>query len=225
MNRFQAKEEIKPDCRFCGYMSQSSNSPIDTPWMSSSKHSAFVSVGALIEGWSLIVPKKHIINLSSEYKSSEFWNFAAETISAVQESYGRVTIFEHGAFKAESLTGCGTGHAHLHVVPLNFSLIEAAKEFNPDMKWEECCADEITEKSQGQEYLFVSEKPQRNSTNGYICRLKHETSQFFRRVIAQKIGKPNEFDYKKFKMTEIANSSVETLTHYCWKKANSSRTA
>ncbi|MDC3802198.1 hypothetical protein QOU18_16045 [Pseudomonas aeruginosa] len=218
MNRFQAKEEFNSDCRFCGYMSQRKNDPINTPWMSSNKYSAFVSVGALVEGWSLIVPKKHVINLSSEFKNSEFWGFAAEAISAVQENYGSVSIFEHGAFRADSRTSCGTAHAHLHIVPLYFSLIEAAKEFNPEMEWEECRADEIAEKSRGQEYLFVSEDRQRDFPIGQICRLNEETSQFFRKVIAKKIGKPNEFDYKVFKMTEVANSSIKKLTDYCWKK-------
>lgn len=225
MNRFQTKNEIKVECRFCDYMSQSSNTPVDTPWMSSSKHSAFVSIGALIEGWSLIVPQIHTTNLSAEYKSPEFWSFTAEAVSAVQENYGKISIFEHGAFKSDSQTSCGTGHAHLHIVPLKFSLLEAAQEFDQDMQWEKCRADEIAAISQSREYLFVSDNFQQNATEGHICILSQETSQFFRKVIARKIGKPDEFDYKKFKMIETSNRSVETLSSHIWNITNSSRTA
>lgn len=225
MNRFQIKKEVTAECRFCDYMSHGSKNPIDTPWMSSIGHSAFVSIGALVEGWSLIVPKKHALNLSAEYKSTDFWNFTAEAISAVQEIYGKISIFEHGAFKPDSKTSCGTGHAHLHIVPLDFSLFEATVQLNTEMKWEACRAEEIAEKSQGQEYLFVTDSFQHSETEGHICILQQETSQFFRRVIAHKIGKPDEFDYKKFKMNDTSNRSIERLSGHIWKSINSSRTA
>ena len=226
MNRFHTIENKGNDCRFCGFLnSGSKNSQIDTPWMLGEQYAAFVSVGALVPGWSLIVPTDHKINLSKDYSNKYFWSFVKEAASVLQNNFGKFSIFEHGAFKAESKTSCGTGHAHLHMVPVNFSLFEAAKAFNTEMTWEKCLASEVAEKSKSSEYLFVADSFDGELTQGYICVLEEETSQFFRKVIATKLGMPEKFDYKTSKMLEVSTASVEKLSNYCWSISNKTRSA
>lgn len=226
MNRFQTTENRGNECRFCDFLSSGSKkSKIDTPWMLGEQYAAFVSIGALVPGWSLIVPTEHKVNLSEDYSNGAFWSFVKEAASIIESNYGRFSVFEHGAFTTDSKTSCGTGHAHLHMVPMSFSLFEEAKIFNNEMTWEKCFASEVAKKSKGSEYLFVADNFDGESTQGYICLLKEQTSQFFRRVIATKLGIPEMFDYKTSKMLEVSISSVEKLSDYCWSITNKTRSA
>ncbi|HFD0467400.1 TPA: hypothetical protein ACF01X_000659 [Yersinia enterocolitica] len=226
MSCFQLKDKQSKPCKFCSILSNHSrDGKINSPWLFNSKYAAMVSIGSLVPGWSLICPKEHKINLVSEYTQSEFWEFATEAVSAIEALYGKTTIFEHGAFDNQSKTGCGTWHAHLHAVPLNFSLENAVFEFAPDMSWEKCKVSDISQISNGVEYLFMSENFSGISTEGYICILKKETSQFFRRVIANELGQPDEFDYKLYAMDSISGPSAEKLTSYYEEKYKNTQVA
>jgi diadenosine tetraphosphate (Ap4A) HIT family hydrolase len=226
MNRFQTIENADNECRFCGFLkSGSKKSEVDSPWMIGEQYAAFVSIGALVPGWSLIVPKEHKINLSKDYSNTYFWQFIKEAASVIENNFGRFSIFEHGAFNFDSKTSCGTGHAHLHMVPVSFSLFDEAKAFNTEMTWEKCLVSEVAEKSKNSEYLFVADSFEGALTQGHICLLKNETSQFFRKVIATKLGIPEKFDYKTSKMLDVSMESIEKLSGYVWSASNKSRSA
>jgi diadenosine tetraphosphate (Ap4A) HIT family hydrolase len=200
-------------CRFCSHVrAKSEASNIDTPWMKDSDYAALVTVGALVPGWSLICPVGHGLNLSANYKDSAFWRFCGAAMEVVCRTYGPVTIFEHGARYDGSLTGCGTNHAHLHVVPLNFDLAIEAIRFDRTQEWERCAITEIEERSGGREYLFVSTTVNGAVTEGLLCIPSKPISQFFRRVIANRVGLGDLFDYRRYPMMEIAQSSLAQLS-------------
>ena len=75
-----------------------------------------------VGGWSLVCPVNHAVNLVGDYARGEFWRFASAAARIVEGRYGACSFFEHGAGTEESLTGCGAGHAHGHLAPLNLSL-------------------------------------------------------------------------------------------------------
>lgn len=180
--------------------------------MKDSDYAALVTVGALVPGWSLICPVDHGLNLSANYKDSAFWRFCGTAMDTVCRSYGPVTIFEHGARYDGSLTGCGTNHAHLHVVSLSFNLAVEAIRFDHARKWERCSVTEVEERSGGREYLFVSTTVSGAETEGLLCMPNEPISQFFRRVIANRVGLGDLFDYKRYPMMEIARSSLARLS-------------
>ncbi|HEN8735872.1 TPA: hypothetical protein U8207_004320 [Pseudomonas putida] len=218
MNRFQAHKGIHIECRFCGFLSGGKHMPkasmVDTPWLADGDYAAFVSIGALVPGWTLIVPKVHGINLTQDYQCAPFWRFAAQVSSTLAVKYGRFSVFEHGAYSADSATSCGTAHAHLHLVPLSFSLFDESRLFAPEMVWEECLAAEIANVSNGREYLFVADEFNGAKTRGHISFLHSEVSQFFRRVIATKLGRPAEYDYKTNAHLEVSRKSYEELREF-----------
>ncbi|WP_338513886.1 hypothetical protein VRC24_23960 [Pseudomonas poae] len=220
MNRFQLKKNIDPDCRFCGFFSGDVQARlVDTPWLSNESYAALVSIGSIVNGWSLISPKSHVLNLATEYQKKSFWNFADDVVRAVSHEYGSVTVFEHGSCSSQSLTSCGTVHAHLHVVPLAFSLVDASARYDGAVSWVKCLARDIELYSNGREYLFVSDEYRGSETAGFISILEKETSQFFRRVIADAIGEPDKFDYKNHDFLEKAEESAEVLSRYYQVKA------
>jgi len=200
------------DCRFCGYFhGRQSRKDVDRPWIRAEGYAALVSIGALVKGWTLVSPILHDLNMRTHYKNPEFWSFASEVERIVREQYGPVAVFEHGAISETSATGCGTGHAHVHFVPLNFTLSLAARKFDESRTWTECLASDVERLSDGREYLFMSDSFRQERTPGYLCVLEEGTSQFFRKVIADKLGIPDLYDYKIHSMQDIADSSVKQL--------------
>jgi diadenosine tetraphosphate (Ap4A) HIT family hydrolase len=206
------KTHTATECRFCTYMqNQSGPLEIDSPWATNKNFSAFVSVGALTQGWTLVLPQHHTLNMATEYARPDFWEFTAQVAATVAKQYGPVAVFEHGTQAATSITGCGTGHAHLHIVPLSFSLSEAVAKYDSQLSWTHCKASDIERVVDGQEYLFAADRFDSERTEGLLCILKEPTSQFFRRVIAARLGLPELYDYKRFQMLDIATISYRQL--------------
>lgn len=199
-------------CRFCRIFSdKKKGTGIDVPWLTNDNYVAMVSIGALVPGWSLVCPIEHQINLSNHYKKTEFWDFVTDVVNGIRFRYGDVRLFEHRAYTQESVTGCGTGHAHLHVVPLDFSLKNESLLYDAERKWHPCSVFDIQSMSNGQEYLFVADQFNRDQTTGLITLLDEGTSQFFRKVIADHLGLGEFFDYRRYPMLDIAEQSATQL--------------
>src|SRR4051794_17392481 len=81
---------------------------------------ALPSVGALVPGWTLVVPRRPLRNLSetSPQERTELAQIADTIAHALGMKGEHVYCFEHGSCEAGSLTGCGVDQAHLHIVPL-----------------------------------------------------------------------------------------------------------
>jgi diadenosine tetraphosphate (Ap4A) HIT family hydrolase len=207
-----AMSPIEKSCRICAAASgAAASSEYDTPWLQGADYLAFASIGALVPGWSLVFPKDHHLNLAGDFAGDAFWSFVRDVHEVVETQFGHAVVFEHGAQHENSATGCGTDHAHLHVVPLRFSLANAAKEFDDSISWRSCKASEVNNVAQGREYLFVSDIFDGADTEGHIAILESGRSQFFRKVIASKLGCPLEFDYKSHRFEAIANATARTL--------------
>jgi hypothetical protein len=170
-----------------------------------------ISKGALVPGWTLICPSTHGFSLAAHYQRREFWSFASNAEAVVRARYGDVRVFEHGAGYAGSPTGCGTDHAHLHLVPLAFDLATEAMRFDSTLAWQACRAADIAHRVAGREYLFVSDRFEGAETAGLLCLLDTPTSQFFRRVVALRLGLREFYDYRRHPMLDIARSSANEL--------------
>lgn len=187
----------EPHCRICAIASgYRALGTADRPWLEDSHYMAFTSIGALVEGWSLIAPKKHALNLLSNYADSTFCAFVEAAFDTVAKVYGRSVVFEHGGQFEGSTTNCGTSHAHLHIVPLSFSLQKSAKAFDASLDWSDCAAKDIRTQAAGREYLFVADEYRGAETSGLLCLLTEGQSQFFRRVIAENLGRSDEANYR-----------------------------
>ncbi len=212
MNSNFNSHSASDNCRFCGYLAGAQNSiEMNTPWLSSQDYGALVSVGALVPGWSLACPIQHKLNLVDEYRLPRFWSFVDNVARVLTEQYGPVSVFEHGAFSDTSSTSCGTVHAHLHLVPLSFSLVDVSRQYDNDIIWRRCKATEIKEITGQQEYLFVADRYASQETTGMIHLLDQGVSQFFRKVIANKLGIADQYNYRTNPMIEIVAETVTQL--------------
>ena len=199
-------------CRICSLMHEP-NPPkgYNLAWLTSVNYKAINSIGPLVPGWSLVCPIKHSVNLSEHYHSEEFWQFSSSAIKVLVAQYGQCVVFEHGPQSEESLIGCGTGHAHLHLVPLSFSLETEAVRFDNKLKWRRVLARDLRSISSGSEYLFVADNFDGVNTSGMMCIVEEPYSQFFRRIIANRVGLRHLYDYKRYPMHELTSTYAKKL--------------
>lgn len=202
-------------CRLCEINSgQYKYLGIDEPFAISNDFIAVASIGALVEGWSLIIPRKHQLSMKECYASPLLGNFINSLLPLLVQQYGSVIAFEHGANADGSITSCGTDHAHLHLVPFGESLLSDMRRSGFD--WTPCRSSEIASLTGKNEYLFYSElgtNGKWNDSEGYLHILKHPFSQFFRRLIAKKTMGDKMFDYKRYPNMEVSLQTRRALVN------------
>ncbi len=159
---------------------------------------AVPSVGALVPGWTLVVPRRPLRNLSeaTPHERTELAEIA-DTISRGIGLHGEnVFCFEHGSRKAGSLTGCGVDQAHLHIVPLAFNLIEAAaRHTDGSIVWEgpRIAMAPLDMLPRHGEYVALWRNSDRLTMIGKV---RYPISQWVRRVIADELGIGSEWNYR-----------------------------
>lgn len=207
-------QTIKP-CRFCGIINgKYQYNGIDEPFASNDEYIAIASIGALVEGWSLIIPKNHQLSMRNSYGNVALSNLIESLLPVLIQKYGPLVAFEHGANKEGSITACGTDHAHLHIVPLGSSLLPELKQSG--LKWLRCTSSEVSSITNDKEYLFYIDL---NATNtwqdplGYLHVLDYPISQFFRQVIAKRLGSIDISNYKLFPHLDTALHTREALAN------------
>ena len=204
------------ECRICAVASgRYALGGADRPWLENERYLALTSIGPLVEGWTLAVPRTHSLNLLNDYTDASFVRFVRNALSVIEAAYGSAVVFEHGAQCEGSATSCGTSHAHLHIVPLKFSLQREAVRFDRSLKWFRCSLNSIKERVGHQEYLFVADRYEGAETTGEVCVLQSGQSQFFRRVIAERLGLTGQSDYKthpNLATAEVGSNNLSLLS-------------
>jgi len=116
--------EALTECRFCNIVGGKYRyERIDEPFASNDEFIAVASIGAFVEGWSLIIPRIHQLSMKDFYTRPQFANLVRSVGSLLTRQYGPLIAFEHGSNKEGSITACGTDHGHLHLVPCRESLL------------------------------------------------------------------------------------------------------
>ena|ERR1017187_6685559 len=188
----------------------------DTPIFESHSFVALPTVGALVEGWLLVVPREPVLSFSQLPTSlfPELEVFLDEVVSAVQSTYGPVSVFEHGPSCNASTVGCGVDYAHLHLVPVHCDLLAGAQQIAPNIRWTE--ARSIKEIHQHAAsvggYWFVQQTYESGHCHVGTCPYGKPTSQLFRRVIANHLGCPSTYDWKRDLGETMIAATVEKLT-------------
>ena len=202
------------NCRFCEIANGCNHDqrPENVKIVESKSYFAISSIGALVEGWTLVVPKQHCCSMKSVYSDDEFAVFTDKLVKALAACYGPVIAFEHGPNREGSETSCGTDHAHIHLVPYHTL---TSKLDSMGLEWKACCATEIDQIVGNKEYLFYCEpRTEWNNPPGRVHILNNSISQFFRRVIAESQGTPDKYNYKTTPDTVLTLHTVETVKKY-----------
>lgn len=165
---------------------------------------ALPSLGSLVPKWLLLVPRRPMSTLSAMTAAERLAldTLRADLTNCLRSSGGRVYAFEHGGAPG-GVVSCGVDQAHLHLVPLPFDMLQAARRH--DFGWRPSVTiDDLTEvETGGREYLFV--ECEETSLIGFP---QTPVSQWFRRLIAHECG-VEEWDYRKNpKLSEVKATAV-----------------
>lgn len=181
-------------CALCSSIAEPRDS-WDQPLFESENFIAIPSLGSLVEGWLLIVPRQHFIStgaLTADLRE-EFTSFKQDVSDRLSAVYGDICAFEHGPCAPRRQVGCGVDHAHVHLLPLGFDLVAAATRSMPGLTWQRASWSECNHVvAQELDYLFV-EQP---LGVGRIAVAGQFGSQVLRRAIASGVGRPEEFNWR-----------------------------
>ena len=198
-------------CNYCDDILNyhSNKSPCNEVLLESNSYVVTTSLGAFIEGWTLLISKRHVTSMSqlSLPEIEELDSLIYEIRKTIETNYGPSIVFEHGALTPGTNFGCGIDHAHVHIVPFEDSILPILNKELPGIRWQELGKlEDIT--LERRQYLFVIDKQQQN---GLVSNPEEIPSQFMRRVIAKYLGIPEYFDYHKYSFDEKSSATCNTL--------------
>lgn len=165
----------------------------DRPIWETDHFAVLPSLGSIVSGWLLIVPKFPVCQIADvdSCLRDEFEALAHKTIRSVERDFGRAYLFEHGGSSGSKIS-CGVDQAHLHIVPLDFDLVDMALTSKPG-SWDE--VDQLSfpyDLCDPDEYWYVS-----NQERTMTMAISDPQSQWFRKLIATKTGHPERWDYNQ----------------------------
>ena len=106
-------------CCLCSALASPTTRPVwDIPVLESSNFVVLPSLGSLLEGWLLLVPREHYVSMGAlpVAIAPEMEEMKAQLGEQVRSRFGEVCVFEHGPAFASRKVGCSVDHAHLHIV-------------------------------------------------------------------------------------------------------------
>lgn len=174
------------------------------------------SLGSIVEGWLLIIPKEHYISFGEVTKDSvlleELNALLNRVCKCIENEYGDYIIFEHGPIKEKSTVGCGVDYAHIHIVPINLTMDQISEFSDQNFKWKKVEGIRSTNSffNAQQAYLYFQD----NYRNSYIGTNATIPSQFFRQIIANRFNKPEMFDWKSYYFLDNISKTYNRLEKY-----------
>lgn len=200
------------NCRLCHNLRADGTLEVwDRPVFESPNFIAVASLGALVPGWVLLLPKKHYLAMGAIPLSlrGELEEVKCALVSRLEQAYGELCAFEHGPGGPRRAVGCGVDHAHLHLVPFKGDLNSAVQALLPDqVGWSRAGLDDCRQAFEsGLDYLYL-EQP---LGTGRIAVHDHFGSQLFRRAIANHLGLENEYNWRDYPQISNIVSTVRTL--------------
>lgn len=195
-------------CRFCSLgRGSASCRNFDRPLLETSNYTVIASIGAPVEGWVLIVPKQHQLNLASHYGQREFSELRMSLSRELEQEFrSRVRIFEHGSSHRGSAIGCGVDHAHLHLLPYGSSLVPPTSD-----NWRSIALREVADLAEASEYLLYSDDATDHEPRVLLRRPEATVSQYFRRIVFEREGRSDQYDYRAHQFLETVERTQSRL--------------
>jgi hypothetical protein len=205
-------EILAGENRFRALLDGVGTAAYDRPLLTASKWIVAPTLGAIIPGWLLAIPRRPALNFS-QWATDEAER--PETIlQQLREHLGlssrEVIWFEHGPVQNGTIIGCGLDHAHIHVLikpSFSFELFEATARSLSDLDWKRSPAEEgYAGLSDCHSYLIAG------SGESVLTALNVEKagSQFFRRVVS-KLAAEAGWDYRRHPHAKNISQTISTF--------------
>jgi ATP adenylyltransferase len=181
-------------CRFCAMGVHPSQLSCDELLMEEGLVRVVPSKGSIVWPWLLLIPDSHVPSAALlSFGEKESVTKLVEDIRQRALADGKyLTIFENGSPTFGARISCGIDHTHIHMVLLDFDLIEILQKELPVLAlspppWS------IYSDVQVKPYIYVSD-----GNRSIYFDASNTPSQFVRSIIAKLVGRANEFDYDAF---------------------------
>jgi diadenosine tetraphosphate (Ap4A) HIT family hydrolase len=214
-------EDYRDICSFCAEVSRSVDHNLLAELMpdvdvgrfilhETSRFVVIPGVGAVCDGYVLIVPKEHVLSMGHLDRShdAEIDDLLERLDSYLHKQYGKsITAFEHGAESFRNRGGSCTDHAHMHVMPIGDEvdlLGPLRKEFDmrPAQEFFPALRSQVIERKRP--YLWL-----RTATGRmWTCDAPNALSQYVRRILVDQLGRPGEWDWAVFPGTEYLRATI-----------------
>ena len=159
--------------------------------------------GAIVPEWLLVVPRLpalSVAQLPASFRKDVF-EIATAASDRIKGVAGGSVIFEHGAGHLGSASGCGVDQAHLHVVGLGRSFVDSVlRDHSAGLEWMQAnVSDPWAGLPYDADYLLIVDEDR-----AWVALPPSPVSQFMRRRIANFVGSPGEWDYRRYPHAENA---------------------
>lgn len=194
-------EQNFTECDFCKELCNLSNCIFRTTYRELNSRIVFENqnfvvlptIGQIVEGYLLILPKKHYRRISElpNQMIRSLSDAIDNTARLLNDVYGLPIFFEHGP--SSSSNACGTTHAHIHAVPFknsDYLLMCLKKKYSGFMI--NNLSDLREQTNADNDYLLYVDGKRK-----YVFVSKVMQSQYMRKLIAQAVGK-KLWNWKKF---------------------------
>ncbi len=163
-------------------------------------------VGAQRVGYCLLAPTEHVASICALTSTClrKFKSFVATQLNTLTAWYGSLTYWEHGGIRAGKLTSACVDHAHLHilpgVVPLHIEP-EGLVHYGDISEW-------WSDARRWRDHPYVAFG---HSSTFCIVGPDPGVPQYFRRQVADFIGRPDEWDYAACPNYTIAKRTIDDI--------------
>lgn len=202
------------ECAYCNYLK---GNPADNgrTVYESSNFIVLPTIGQFIEGYLLIIPKRHVMSVAELTKEElyEFKEVLEDTEFLLKISYGRpnILIWENGTGNG----GIGKAkdsvvHAHVHLAPS--TLTSETIKIKSGFQFECITLDDISKYSNHSYLLIREENPNNwiinNSKDLYIPR------QYIRQLLAEENDIPGElWNWRKYPCRENLHKTIKQISY------------
>lgn len=203
-----------PDCVYCqeletGFLEIGGSNWGNRIVFETDNFVVFPGLGPIVEGYLLIASKDHYMGLGNVPTElySELESVQTKVRSILTQNYTPPLFFEHGPVSRMNKGGCCIEHAHLHALPVKVDITsELTHSFHHSII---TSYDALkTQFQKGVPYFFY----ETNTGERHLFAVQESVpSQYIRKLIAQKVGKPERADWQSYLELEEVVRTAQTL--------------
>jgi diadenosine tetraphosphate (Ap4A) HIT family hydrolase len=199
------------NCSFCSkFGDKGSNKQkwYDKELISQDNFVVIPAVGAFVEGYLMILTRKHYHNMAqlSKTQLSKLAILKHEVRKILTKYYHAPIAFEHGPGLPAGMGGSCIDHAHIHILPFEFDLLPMLKEYCT-MKLVSNNRYQFDPKYKSRPYLLYEDQ----QGQIYMGNGENIPSQFIRKLIAKRLGISDQWDYALFPNDELIKATINKL--------------
>ena len=203
-----------PAHRFAALLAEASGPHAlhDTVLLQTSEWVAAPSLGALVPGWLVIIPRHPALNYRQwARRNGDPARLLDEAATALGLAPGDYLWFEHGPRAEHTLVGCGVDYAHLHMLirpPFRGADLVSVASPDADLSWSSVRrVDAYAEADADTSYFVIGQ----GNEAWLATDVDDAGSQYLRRAVATLLGQPTSWNYRVHPQAENVVRTIELV--------------